>query len=165
MRGSKTVFSAVILTVAIAGCTTSPDVTEQSSIPKEVEARDAISAILFDQRTYYIENQAFTTSASNLRTLTTKLDTPNYTYRLVAKPNQRTGIAVTATPKRPNLRSFTGVVFAIDAGKETLTISEICETNGPSKKPPTPPTAPQSPRDMIRCPVGSRSAIAIVTQR
>uniref|UniRef100_A0A832H409 General secretion pathway protein GspH n=1 Tax=Oscillatoriales cyanobacterium SpSt-402 TaxID=2282168 RepID=A0A832H409_9CYAN len=165
MRGSKAFLSVATLTVAIAGCTVTPDVIKQSSVPKEVEARDAIGAILFDQRTHYIENQAFTISASNLRTLATKLDTPNYTYRLAAKPNQRTGIAVTATPKRPNLRSFTGVVFAVDAGKETLTISEICETNGPSKKPPIAPAAPKGPRDVIRCPMGSRSTIAVVAKQ
>lgn len=165
MYGSKAIFSVAALTVAIAGCTNNPDVSKLSSVPKEVEAKEAVGAILFDQRTYYIENQAFTTSASKLRTLANKLDTPNYTYKLKAKPNQRTGIAVTATPKLPNLRSFTGVVFAVDAGKQTLTISEICESNEPSKQPPSAPSAPQDPRDVIRCPVGSRSAIAVVAQQ
>ncbi|MBF2028236.1 MAG: type IV pilin-like G/H family protein [Oscillatoriales cyanobacterium C42_A2020_001] len=165
MRGSKAIFSVAALVVAIAGCTNSSDVSNLSPVTKEVEAKESVGAILFDQRTYYIENQAFTTSASNLRTLANKLDTPNYIYKLKAKPNQRTGIAVTATPKRPNLRSFTGVVFAVNAGKQTLTISEICETTEPSKQPPAAPSAPRGPRDVIRCPVGSRSAIAVVAQQ
>ncbi|MDX2232830.1 MAG: type IV pilin-like G/H family protein [Leptolyngbyaceae cyanobacterium bins.349] len=145
------------------GCTPAT-VTEPkvSSISKEVEAREAIRSILFDQRTHYIGNQTFTTSLKNPSTMNSKMETPNYTYRIKPKPSKEKGVVITATPRQPGLRSFTGVAFAIASGKDKQTMSEICETTKPSKTAPKAPAAPQRINQMIQCPVGSKSSMSFL---
>jgi len=163
MHQTKLIFAVVALTAMSAGCAANvTDSDAESLINKEVEARETLNSILFDQRTYYLENRAFTTSLRDLETMQISLDSPNYRYAIQPKPSKQKGVSVTATPKRPNLRSFTGVVFALDAGKEKLTISEICETTKPSNQAPVAPTAPKGPRDAIQCPTGSISALGFL---
>ncbi len=163
MRQTKLIFSIAALAIAIAGCTDSATVApdpKEIAVAKEVEARQAISSILFDQQTYYIENRTFTTSAKDMETMDARVESSDYVYRILPKPSKDKGIAVTATAKRPELRSFTGVVFALRAGEQKLTISEICETTQPSKQAPLVPSAPHRPTDPIQCPAGSRSSLA-----
>lgn len=162
MHKIKLVLFVAALAVISGGCLPNNATTKTSSSAMETEARVSINSILFDQRTYYIENQKFATSIGNLRTMNPKMESPSYTYAIKAKPGIRNSVAVTATPKSANLRSFTGVVFAVKAGKEKLTISEICETTKPSKQAPTPPPAPKRPSEQIRCPVGSRSSSSVL---
>ncbi|MDX2242305.1 MAG: type IV pilin-like G/H family protein [Leptolyngbyaceae cyanobacterium bins.302] len=152
----------IALTLASVGCSAEVKTPKTATVSMEVEAREAIGSILFDQKAYYIGNQAFTTSVRNLPAVSSAMESPNYSYKIKAKPDTRKGIAVTATSKHPNLRSFTGVVFVLDAGKEKLTVSEICETTQPSKDAPNPPAVPKRPSEQIRCPVGSRSALSVL---
>lgn len=162
MRQTNLIFSVVALALVSAGCTSNISASTLSSASKETEARDTLNSLLFDQRTYFIENRRFTTSLTDLRRMNSRMDSPNYVYRIKPKPTQQKGIFVTATPRRPGLRSFTGVVFAVDAGKQQLMLSEICETTKPSTRPPAPPAAPARPIDDIQCPVGSNPALALL---
>lgn len=162
MLQTKLVLPIVALAVISVGCTNNMTTSKSVSVAKETEARDTLNSILFDQQTYYIEHRAFTTSIQDLKTMKTTLESPNYKYSIQAKPNKQKGVSVTATPKRPDLRSFTGVVFALDTGKETLTVSEICETMNPASQAPAAPKAPQRPTDKIQCPVGSNSSLSVV---
>jgi hypothetical protein len=166
MHQKKFVLLLFTLATACIGCT--PEITSSPSpsvlkeVSKEVEARELVNSILFDQKAYYIGNEAFTTSTRNLPATNASMESPNYKYQIRPKPDKRKGIAVTATSKRPNLRSFTGVVFVLNKGKEKMTMSEICETTKPSKTAPNPPAMPKRATEQIQCPAGSRSAMAVL---
>jgi len=165
MRQIKLIFAFAALAALSGGCSFVDSRSQASSLSAqsvELGARDTIGSILFDQRTYYLENQQFTSSVRNLRTMNYKLESPTYVYEIKTKPGNRNSVTVTATSRKPNLRSFTGVAFAVEAGKQKLTISEICETIKPSKQAPATPTAPDRPSDPIQCPAGSRSSSSVV---
>lgn len=154
------------LATACIGCTpgitSSPSPSAPKDISKEVEAREFVNSILFDQKAYFIGNEAFTTSIRNLPAINASMESPNYRYQIKPRPDKRKGVAVTATSKRPNLRSFTGVVFVLDKGKDKMTMSEICETTKPSKTAPTPPVMPRRATEQIQCPAGSRSSMSVL---
>lgn len=165
MRQLKLVLPLIVLTVAIAGCASDKTIPKSLSISKETEARQVVNSILFDQRTHYIGNQTFTMSKSYLEELNPSIKSPNYNYKVISKPNRREGIVVTAIPKHAELRSFTGVIFAVPVGNEKQTFSEICETTNPSRKPPAAPPIPARAEEQIKCPTGSRSAFAVLVNQ
>lgn len=162
MHKIRFLLPVIALAFASVGCSADVKSPKTTTVSMEVEAREAIGSILFDQKAYYIGNQAFTTSTRNLPAISSAMESPNYSYKLKAKPDMQKGIAITATSKRPNLRSYTGVVFVVGAGKEKLTVSEICETTNPSKNAPTAPAVPKRPNEQIKCPVGSRAALSVL---
>ncbi len=169
MQLTKLVLSILSLATLCAGCTLpsmgSKTDSTASSMVKEVEARDTLNAIMFDQQTYYITNQAFTTSLKHLDTMKTSLESPTYKYSIQVKPDKQKGVWITATPRHPNLRSFTGVVFALKVGNERLTVTEICETTTPSKQAPAPPTIPKTAREAIQCPAGSMPSMKVLAMQ
>jgi hypothetical protein len=65
---------------------------------------------------------------------------------------------VTAKAKNPELKSYTGAVFAIKANDEVTTVSVICGTDQPSTTPPVMPMAPKNAEEAIKCPSGSSPA-------
>jgi hypothetical protein len=165
MFTTKLAFTFMALLMVSTGCAANNQATSKAAMTataREIEARDTLNSILFDQQTYYISNQAFTTSLKDLETMKTSLESPSYKYAIKPKPDKQTGVLVTATPKLPNLRSFTGVVFALNSGKERLTVTEICATAKPSNRAPAAPAIPRSARDMIRCPAGSDSSVTML---
>lgn len=149
-------FSAIALT--IVGCTSTKTSETQSKAPIELDTKDAVNSILFDQKTYFMENDAFATSIKSLKT-SVLAETQSYKYKLTPKPSAAQGMVVTATSKQPALKSFTGVVFAVKSNKGLTTISQICETVKPSTVAPKAPSVPKIPSDKLRCPTGSRSTL------
>lgn len=156
---------AVTVAVAIAGCSSETKTEDAKSISLESEAKNTINSVLFDQKQYFLENQTFTVAVDQLEGAGAILRSPNYTYTLKAKPNTQKGVAISASPRKPDLRSFTGVVFVVGGAKTKVTVSQICETETPSKTPPAMPAVPQKPTDALPCPTGSRSTLDLVAQQ
>jgi Type IV pilin-like G and H, putative len=155
-------FSAIALT--LVSCTPTKTPETQSRAPIELGARDAVNSILFDQKTYFMENDAFTASVKSLNS-SDLTETQSYKYKLTPKPNAERGMIITATSKQPTLKSFTGVVFAVESNKGPVTISQICETVNPSKVAPVAPSIPKQASDKLRCPAGSRSTLDILAMQ
>jgi type IV pilus assembly protein PilA len=123
----------------------------------ESGAKSSVSSLLFDQQTYFMENDKFATSLSQLKS-GLLAETSNYRYKITPQPSKQKGIAITATSKTPKLRSFTGVAFAVKLGKDQMTVTQICETNKPSQKAPIAPQNPRRASDKLPCPAGSRNS-------
>jgi hypothetical protein len=155
-------FSAIALTAV--GCTSVKTPETQSKAPIELGARDAVSSIVFDQKTYFMENDAFTTSVTSLKS-SILTETQSYRYKLTPKPNSTQGVVITATSKQPALKSFTGVVFAVNSKKGKMTVSQICETVKPSNVAPSSPSMPKQASDKMACPKGSRSTLDLVAMQ
>ncbi len=154
--------SAIALTVV--GCTSTKKTDILAKAPIESDAKDAVNSILFDQRTYFMENDAFATSIASLKSSVLP-ETQSYKYTLIAKPNPAKGVVITATSKQPSLKSFTGVVFAVKSNKGLTTVSQICETVKPSTVAPKAPAIPKQPSDILHCPTGSRSTLDVVAMQ
>ena len=170
MRQTVLFLSCLALAAASVGCAAlsadeSATTNKESTLAREIDARQAIRSILFDQQTYFIENSRFTTSSSKGVKLDARVESPDYTYRIQPKVSKQKGILVTATAKKPGLRSFTGAVFAVPTREGKLTISDICETTEPSQKAPVITEVPQRPDADIKCPPGSQSSLAILAGR
>jgi hypothetical protein len=164
MRQTTLIPCFIALAFMSTGCApstvTGPKVSFAS---QELEARESVRSILFDQRTHFIGNKSFSTSPQDLKTMTNGVvESASYKYRIQPKPSKEKGVMVTAISKRPGLRSFTGVVFAMKDGKEKIMVSEICETMKASNQPPKAPAIPQQVRQPIQCPVGSQSSTTLL---
>lgn len=168
MTSYKTKF---VLLVAIAassliGCSTeispkgSGSAVDSSMV--ERQAKSSVSSALFNQQTYFLEKQAFASSFGALAAEDT-INTKNYSYRIILKPDKFKGVAVMATSKNPKLRSYTGVVYVVNLKQAgTVTLSQLCETQKPSKVAPIVPNSPSRVSNTIRCPAGSRSSFELL---
>lgn len=168
MTPYKTQFAllAAIAALLLAGCSTeistkgSGSTIDSSTV--ERQAKSSVSSALFSQQTHFLEKKAFASSFSALEAEDT-INTKNYSYRIILKPNKFKGVAVMATSKNPKLRSYTGVVYAVNLGQSgTVTLSQLCETQKPSKVAPVVPKNPKRASDAIRCPAGSRSSFELL---
>lgn len=126
----------------------------------EADAKDSISSMLFDERTRFLEKQAFSTAVADLKTITSPED-KSYKYKIEPISDKKKGVAITASSKQPGFRSFTGVVFVLEAKSGPMTVSQICETVQPSQLAPITPLMPNGPSEKIRCPNGSRSSLEL----
>ncbi len=158
MRRFSVLASSCAIALMVVGCTSAKKTETASKAPIELDARDAVGSILFDQKTYFLENDAFATSITSLKSSVLP-ETQSYKYKLTPKPNPAQGVVITATSKQATLKSFTGVVFAVKSKKGLTTISQICETVKPSTVAPKAPSVPKQPSDKLRCPTGSQSTL------
>lgn len=169
MRRTFLFLSCLALAATSVGCaalSANESATEQdSTLTREIDARQAIRSLLFDQQTYFIENSRFTTTSHKGVNLDARVESLDYAYQIQPKVSKQKGILVTATAKKPGLRSFAGVVFAVPTPEGKLTISEVCETTEPSQKAPVITDVPQRPDAEIKCPPGSRSSLATLAGR
>ncbi len=153
-----------IAALSLTGCSTETPAKGSSSTFDSITERQAKSSVgsaLFNQQTYFLEKKAFAISFGALKE--DNIDTKDYSYRIILKPNKFKGVAVMATSKNPKLRSYTGVVYVVKSKQAgNLTLSQLCETKAPSKVAPIAPDSPQRASDTIRCPAGSRSAFELL---
>ena len=153
-----------IAALSLTGCSTETPAKGSSSTFDSITERQAKSSVgsaLFNQQTYFLEKKAFAISFGALKE--DNIDTKDYSYRIILKPNKFEGVAVMATSKNPKLRSYTGVVYVVKSKQAgNLTLSQLCETKAPSKVAPIAPDSPQRASDTIRCPAGSRSAFELL---
>ncbi|MEX0270301.1 type IV pilin-like G/H family protein [Leptolyngbyaceae cyanobacterium UHCC 1019] len=168
MTSYKTQFALLVAIAALslAGCSTvisakgSGSTVDSSSV--ERQAKSSVSSALFSQQTYFLEKKAFASSFGALEA-EDAINTKNYSYRIILKPNKFKGVAIMATSKNPKLRSYTGVVYAVNLRQSgTVTLSQLCETQEPSNVAPIVPENPRRASDTIRCPVGSRSSFELL---
>ncbi len=164
MRRFSVLASLSAIALTVVGCTSTKPPETLSKAPIESDAKDTVGSILFDQKTYFMENDAFATSIQSLKT-SVLAETQSYKYKLSPRPNPAQGVMITATSKQPALKSFTGVVFAVKSKKGLTTISQICETVKPSTVAPKAPSVPKQSSDKLRCPTGSRSTLDVVAMQ
>lgn len=164
MRRLSVLASLSAIALMAVGCTSTKNPEILAKAPIELDAKDAVGSILFDQKTYFLENDTFATSIQSLKTSVLP-ETQSYRYKLTAKPNPAQGVVITATSKQPTLKSFTGVVFAVKSKKGLMTVSQICETVKPSTVAPTAPSIPKQSSDQLRCPIGSRSTLDVLAMQ
>lgn len=120
------------------------------------EGKLYIGSINRGQQAYYLEYEKFSPTLGELQ-LGIKPETESYRYRILnqGKQNQTKFIVSTATAKKPELRSYTGVVFIQKVQGELLTQAAICETDKPSNIPPATPKIPTKESQAVQCPKGS----------
>jgi uncharacterized protein (TIGR03067 family) len=120
---------------------------------EESEGKNNLKSISRAQQAYYLEKAQFSNKLDDLG-LGIKPDTENYRYKIaIAATNQ---VVIAAQAKKPQLKSFTGVVIAekpANASAET-TLSFACETEQASTTPPTVGSITRSVE--FQCPIGSR---------
>ncbi|HLP89499.1 MAG TPA: type IV pilin-like G/H family protein [Nostocaceae cyanobacterium] len=165
LRQKHTTQSTTINSIAAPTQTKpNPDTTPQQSLLSaflngrnraiQTEAKYTIRAINRTQQAYFLEFNEFAYNISDLQ-LSLETESNNYSYKIeVINPTQ--SVRLTATAKKEGIKSYTGAVFAIKKQNKnfTLTITEICETNTPSK---IPPIMPKLIGGNIQCPAGSSS--------
>jgi len=123
---------------------------------RQLEAKAYTGSMNRAQQAYYLENDKFAKEISELG-LGIKPETENYRYQIVSQKDSTRSVMMTATAKRPELKSYTSAVFVVEDQdkKETLTIAWICETDKPSTTPPAMPQVSSNSPAKIECPAGS----------
>lgn len=111
----------------------------------ELEATSFINSVNKSQQIFYLQHGKFATNFEELA-ISSQSQPESYEYQIIAA-NQQQGI-VTAQAKKPDLKSYMGVVFVI----EKSAVDKICQTNQPSQ---IPPSQPEVIEDQIQCPAGS----------
>ncbi|WP_392533451.1 type IV pilin-like G/H family protein [Nostoc sp. C117] len=130
-----------------------PEAENQQTNDPKVEAKKVIASINLAQQAYYLQNQKFGTLEQ--LNLGIKPETENYHYRIVPSFQQAQIVISTAAAKKPQLKSYTGIVFNRTVKGQAMAITGICETDEPSNKPPLRPIFSNQKSQQIQCPVGS----------
>jgi Type IV pilin-like G and H, putative len=120
----------------------------------QTEGKQYTGLMIRGQLAYFLEKDKFATTISELG-LEIKPETENYRYQISPQRDSSNRVMMTATAKRPELKSYTGAIFVVRNNKEPLTIFGICETEKPSSTPPAMPKAPSNDQTKIQCPAGS----------
>jgi type II secretory pathway pseudopilin PulG len=133
------------------------DLAAQQRQARESEGQQYISSMNSAQQAFYIENEKFATAIDELG-LGLKPETENYSYQIVPQSGSIPSAMMTAKAKSPELKSYTGAVFAIKVNGEVTSVSVVCRTDQPSTTPPAMPIAPKNAEEEIKCPAGSTAA-------
>jgi type II secretory pathway pseudopilin PulG len=145
-------------TTALPRNTQIVDLAQQQRQGRESEAKQYIASMNRAQQAFYIEKEKFATALDELG-LGIKPETENYSYQIVPQSGSMPSTMVTAKAKNPELKSYTGAVFAIKVNDENTTVSVMCETDKPSTAPPAMPVAPKNAEEEIQCPAGSSPVV------
>jgi hypothetical protein len=130
------------------------DLAAQQRQGRESEGQQYISSMNRAQQAVYIETEKFATTIDELG-VGLKPETENYSYQIVPQSGSIPSAMMTAKAKSPELKSYTGAVFAIKVNGEVTTVSVVCGTDEPSTTPPAMPIAPKNAEEEIKCPAGS----------
>lgn len=130
------------------------DLQTEINQSRQAEGRQIIGAMNRAQQAHYLEYSRFATTTEDLL-IGIKPETENYRYQIVPQGNQRERVMMTAQAKKPELRSYTSVVFIIQTNGEDLSYVGICETDNPSSTPPAMPSISRNNTGEIQCPAGS----------
>jgi hypothetical protein len=118
-----------------------------------IPAKANIRSINKEQQAFYQKNKKFATIHTELG-LNLDLETLDYSYTMT--PQNPKQVVATARSKKPQLKSYTGVVIA-DKKSPGVSKQFICETEQPSRTPPLIVGAISS-GDQFQCPPGSRQS-------
>ncbi|MGB3695620.1 MAG: pentapeptide repeat-containing protein [Spirulinaceae cyanobacterium] len=126
--------------------------------PKQSQALSSVRAMGRAQQYYYSEEGRFTTSLAELG-LGFGPEDEFYRYLVVLQGDNTQKVKLVTQAKEAGLKSYTGAVFVVpfpeDPDTEYTTVTIICESNSPSKTPPSMPETPKNIEAEITCPVGS----------
>jgi hypothetical protein len=136
---------------------TEPAKPTESNSP-QAEAKSNIGTVNRAQQAFFLEYAKFAKTLNELQ-VGIKSETENYSYRIIPQRTKSPSVAVTATAKKPGLKSFTGFVYTTKAAgtDELLSLAIACETNQASRKAPAVPQIPRSSSQQAKCPAGSTS--------
>ena len=145
----------------LVGCShiLGPALDTQANKARESEAANNVKATLRGQQAYFLEAEQFTDDLTRLA-VSIPPETENYRYAIALDATGQAAL-VTATAKLPELRSFTGVAYAIaDAPDEFPNLDTIlCISDEPQQSPPAPPQFVQTGEQVeVVCAAGSQVA-------
>ncbi|PZV18466.1 MAG: hypothetical protein DCF22_01730 [Leptolyngbya sp.] len=136
---------------------------QQSIQAKQSEAKQYIGSMNRSEQALFLETDRFTTSLNALG-FGIKPETENYRYRIFLLQNPRTNrpefkkaVWSIALPKKPNLKSYAGVVWVTNTTKtnESTTATILCESNQPTAQIPPAPTFQSGENGLeANCPKG-----------
>lgn len=135
--------------------TTIANSPEAQSQEKQSEAKQLIGAMNRAQQAFYAEYNRFTGKIEELQ-IDVNSETENYRYEILLG-DEKKSVVMTATAKRPDLRSYASIVFA-NKNETGDSRAEICETNEPSTEPLIPYVLGIIGEDdelRVECPIGS----------
>jgi len=126
---------------------------ENSNLATESVAKINVGIINRSQQLHQLDKSAFAKKIEDLE-LSTDLESNNYKYKIVVSDDDIT--AVTATARKRGLKSFIGAVSLVedDDGFSTTEII-LCESEKPSKSPPSLPSTTSD--GVLQCASGSNS--------
>ena len=146
--------SFVVFFLGIIAAIALPSFLNQANKARQAEAKQYLGAILRSEQAYFLDNNRFTQSLSDLAVTLPEAST-NYQY--VLKPS-KTAFHITATPTKSGLKSYSGVVFAFPQNQE-ITKARLCESTETSMVAPQMPIALPSSPAKIACPEGSQPVL------
>lgn len=133
-------------------------ISDDVTLPAEIverEAQETLAAFSRSQRTYYLEFRTFATTVEQLYAEIPD-ETDNYLYTLFSQGDGTQSVMMTATARRPDLRSYTSAVFMVPGDRDLpVSVAGTCVTNEPSTTPPPMPSPPETADGEILCPSGS----------
>jgi hypothetical protein len=118
------------------------------------EAETIIKSMNRAQQAYFIEFNKFAKTIQELQ-MGMNSESENYRYRVISQGKNNQRVVQTATAKKPDLKSYTGIVFLKKTNGEILTNTAICATVKPATKPPAIPKIPTKAAQEVQCPAGS----------
>ncbi|WP_204102528.1 MULTISPECIES: type IV pilin-like G/H family protein [Spirulina sp. CCY15215] len=125
-------------------------------IPKldgEQQAKFYIQTVTRGQEAYYKNNGELTASLKELA-IDFKLDTPDYKFVVLSHGDPTHSVTITATAKKENLHSYTGIVYGQKEGDNYQAVVNMCQTEQPSTIAPKLDTKPITSK-ALDCPSGS----------
>lgn len=142
------------IVIGIIAAIALPSFLNQASKAKQAEAKQYVGSMMRAEQATYLDKEAFANSIAELN-LGIKPETLNYRYQVSPQLGKTKSVMITASSKQPTLKSYTGAVFAIPKGKNSPTVTALCETDRATPTPPTMPAAPKDELSPIECPPGS----------
>ena len=118
---------------------------EQKLVAMQIEAKTYIGALNRGQQAHALEKNAFASSVTDLE-IGVPLDSENYSYSVVLEGKDKA--IATATPKRADLKGFTGAVTRSGYMSKAI----VCQSDAPSTAAPASPTLSGS---SLQCAAGS----------
>ncbi|MTJ11182.1 hypothetical protein FJR11_00925 [Anabaena sp. UHCC 0187] len=128
--------------------------TEKSANNPQAEAETIVKSMNRSQQAYFVEQNKFAKTIQDLQ-MGIESETENYRYQIISQGKNNQNVVNTATAKKPELKSYTGIVFITKVKGETLTNTAICETVKPATKAPAIPKIPTKASGQVQCPTGS----------
>ncbi|MEA5418664.1 type IV pilin-like G/H family protein [Spirulina sp. CCNP1310] len=130
----------VIIIIGILAAIALPSLLGQANKAKQSEARNNIGALMRGQQAAFLETQGFTSDIQALG-LGIQSQTVNYQYKMVTGGTVQIAgatigsqaIRIYATPIKPALKSYVGIVATLFAGTgnqdgESTTSAKLCES-------------------------------------
>jgi hypothetical protein len=120
----------------------------------EDEAKQTIRTMNSAQQTYFLDVNKFAKTIQELK-VSIESENNNYRYRIFSQGKDGQNIIHTATAKKPNLKSYTGIVFTRKVKGESFTNVAICETVNYANDPPRIINIPRKVSQQFQCPSDS----------